>query len=149
VGETGGAGHNGLGPAPLAHVKARVEHVTKGHATGTVPCLQRLDIGGLAICVLLLSGGPCFGGDIEVEGLGGVGEELVGKGVGDLLDKSLSSQVCRARDGRQSDVFAKGQRGRLGRGHVGIRVGRRDSVGVSNVLFPYDLQPVNEEGQMF
>jgi hypothetical protein len=128
--QASGARHNALGPAPLAHIKSWVKHVTKRHAAGSIPGLKGLDVCDLAICILLLRGRPCLRGNVEIEGLGGVGEQLVGKRVCDLLDECLSSQVCRTGDIRQRDVLAKRQCRRLGRigvlgwGHVdGINSG--------------------------
>jgi hypothetical protein len=45
--------------------------------------------------------------NIEVEGFGGVGEDLVGKSISDLLDKSLGSKVGRPADRGELNWLAK------------------------------------------
>lgn len=94
-------GKEGLGNAPLAEVKVLGEDVTKRKGAGTGSGLERDNSGGLAMDVLLLGLRPVLDGRIEVEGLGGEGEDLVGKLVSSLLDEELARHVGWAGDGAE------------------------------------------------
>jgi len=60
--------------------------------------LRRLNRSLVSIGVRLLCLSPSFGGDIEMESLVGVREDLVGQSVGDLLEEGLSHHVGRTCD---------------------------------------------------
>ena len=104
-------GQKSLGNMALGQVKVLGEDVAKGKSTGTGPGLKRDNGGGLAVNVLLVGLSPFLHGDIEVESLGGVGEDLVGELVGSLLDKQLAGDIGRPGDGgkrRHLDVYDGG-----------------------------------------
>ena len=88
-----GGGKQGLGNVSLRDVKVWGEDVSQRQGAGASPGLQRENLGGVSVDVGVLGGRPALGGNVEVEGLGRVGKDLVGQLVGDLLDEQLGSHI--------------------------------------------------------
>ncbi len=78
---------------PLAQIKVLGEDVAERQRASTSPGLQGEDGRRLAIYVVLLLARPLLRGDIEIEGVRGIGEYLVGQLVGNLLHKQLCRNV--------------------------------------------------------
>lgn len=56
---------------------------------------------------------PFLSRNVEIEGFGGIGVELVGEGEGDLLNQCLRGNVCRAANGGERQLLAEGETCRL------------------------------------
>ncbi|KAI7341033.1 hypothetical protein KC340_g39 [Hortaea werneckii] len=83
------AGNDALRDMAPVQVEIRAEHVSKGNIPNALPCLRR---------------------DVQIEGLGRVAEELVGKGICNLLHERLGCEIRWARNGGETDVLSERQR---------------------------------------
>jgi hypothetical protein len=107
--EAARGGDERLGDVALGHVKVGREDVAQGQGASTSPRLKGQHRCRIVENVVLAVVRPLLEGHIEVESLRGVGEDLVGQLVCDLLNEQLGRHVGRARDGGQGHGLAKGQ----------------------------------------
>lgn len=82
----------------LGDIEVGREDVAKSESTSANSSLERQNLGGVSVDVLLALGSPLLKCDIEVEGLGRVREDLIGQLIGDLLNEELGGHISRARD---------------------------------------------------
>ncbi|ROW13432.1 hypothetical protein VPNG_04432 [Cytospora leucostoma] len=126
VTQTQARGEQSLGDVSLGQIEILREDVSEGECACACSGLERQDRGGIAMDVGLAGTGPLADGDVEVESLRRVGEDLVRQLVGDLLDKELGSDIGRAGDLGQGHQLAEGQAGRDLLEHLaGLGLGRR------------------------
>ena len=88
-----GRGQDALGNMALAQIKVAGEEIAEGDVSGALAGLHGLHLGGIAIGIGLTAGSPLADRTIEVESLRRVREDLVGEGVGDLLDQGLRGDI--------------------------------------------------------
>jgi hypothetical protein len=82
----------------LGDIEVGREDVAQSERTSANSSLERQNLGGVSVDVLLVLGSPLLECDIEVECLRRVREDLIGKLVGDLLNEKLGCHISRARD---------------------------------------------------
>ena len=95
----------------LANVEVGREDVAQSQRASTSSRLQRQYRRRIAVDVLVAFSSPLLSGDVEIEGLGRVGIDLVRELVRNLLDKELSGNVGRTRDVGEGNVSAKWESG--------------------------------------